>query len=167
MLPGNPLPVSLATLSSVLSALRLFGDLSIHCGWEDSWLFSHCFLRWDAEPFPQQSAMKCQVFSSPAAPNNGDRSGARSQTWRGSSRLPPDSTSKGRLSDNKWTLSTLRETEGNKPGTEWLWPIPLAPHWARHECLDAQKTAVGTEQCQPLSLLGTPSGMSNRRPCVL
>lgn len=94
MLPGNRLAVSLVTLSSVLSDLRLFGDLSRHCCWKDSWLFSLCFLCWDAEPFPKQSVRQCQVFSSPAAPNNGDQSMACSQKWRGSSQLAADSASK-------------------------------------------------------------------------
>lgn len=59
---------------------------------------------------------------------------------------------RGQLSDNKWSwLGALSEMEGNKPSTECLWPTPLAPHWARRECLDAQRSAVWRGVGQPLS----------------
>lgn len=36
----------------------------------------HCFLCWDRERFPKQSAWQCQVCASPAAPDNGTRGGS-------------------------------------------------------------------------------------------
>lgn len=62
-----------------------FMNLSTHRGREDGSLFRHCFLHWDGEHFPKQSVRPCQVFSSPAASDNGDWSRAPSRKWRGSS----------------------------------------------------------------------------------
>lgn len=118
MLPGNPFPRLLRHLRCETPALyepertsRLRGRLAVLT----------LFPALGRERFPKQSARRCQVFSSPAASDNGTRSGAPPREWRGSS-SSAHNVDGFRIINGRWLEIPARAREAE--------PVHRSPCWS-------------------------------------
>lgn len=115
MPPGNPFPRLLRHLCWETSALY---EPEQTLWLRDGSLFLHCVLRRDGERFPKQSERQCQLFPSPAVPDNGHRAGAPSQKEGGA--LP------------SWLTTERSQKDGFRIINGWWLEIPASSREAQN-----------------------------------